>query len=395
MRDITVITKECGDLSQWQTRPPFWLDKPDVGMPFLKSLKTATVHTIGHSAGGREIVALEMGEKEPLDATTDNLQSALASGLVPPDPTNIFPPAFYGKTRRNRPVLALQGGIHGGELTGTVAMLNLCQVVETGRDLRGKAWPELQELARATRLVMIPWLNPDGVDRWPIGAPNEAPPELLNRCLMGVASDGTQYRYPAVKNIFPIPPAQTAFMGSYFNDAGVNLQYDVCTVDRQPETQAWMRYYLEERPDGVIIWHCNAGTMMGPPEPYLPEGFQIEYSRLAGAVHSRLWRAGYPITRLSWAGLVGMGKPFLNQMSATYHVCGAMPIMTELPAPGLRSFTAEDLLDIGLLTIEETLFFAHKDGLRPYEYWEKVKQAATATPALPPQPKPTGAKKRK
>ena len=379
MKDISVLTKEFGDLSCWQQRPAFWLDKPDVGMPFLKSLKTAHIQTIGRSAGGRDIVALELGAKEPLETTTDNLQSALASCLVPPDPTNIFPPAFYGKTRRTKPVLALQGGIHGGELTGTVAMLNLCQVVETGQDLRGKAWPELQELARATRLVMIPWLNPDGVDRWPIGNPCGAPADLLARCGMGVASDGTQYRYPAVKNIFPIPPAKTAFMGSYFNDAGVNLQYDVCTVDRQPETQAWMRYYLAERPDGVLIWHCNAGTMMGPPEPFLPEGFQFEFTRLSGAVQSRLWRAGYPVTRMSWAGLVGMGKPYLSQMSATYHVCGAMPIMAELPGGGPTPFTAEDLLDIGLLTIEETLFYAHKDGLRPYEYWEKVKKSMAAS----------------
>jgi hypothetical protein len=375
MRDIGVITKEFGDLSRWQQRPAFWLDKPDVGLPLLKSLKTANVHTIGRSAGGREIVAVELGAKEPVDSTTDNLQSALASNIVPPDPTNIFPPAFYGKTRRQRPVLALQGGIHGGELTGTVAMLNLCQIVETGHDLRGKAWPELRELARATRLVMIPWLNPDGADRWPIGNPCGVPNELIGRLMMGVAADGTQYKYPGVKNIFPIPPAQTAYMGCYFNDAGVNLQYDFCTVDRQPETQAWMRYYLAERPDGILIWHCNAGTMMGPPEPYLPEGFQFEFTRLSGAVQSRLWRAGYKVTRMSWAGLVGLGKPVLNQMSATYHVCGAMPMMTELPIGGESTFTAEDLLDIGLLTIEETLIFAHKDGLRPYEYWEKLKKS--------------------
>lgn len=31
-----------------------------------------------------------------------------------------------------------------------------------------------------------------------------------------------------------------------------------------------------------------------------------------------------------------------------------------------------DLLGIGLLTIEETLIFAHSDGLRLYEWWEKI-----------------------
>ncbi len=378
MRNLSAITQEFGDLSRAQQRPDFWLDKPDVGLPFLKSLKTVQVHTIGRSAGGRDIVAVEFGEKKPVDATTDNLQSALAAELVPPDPTKIFPQAFYGETRRQCPVLALQGGIHGGELAGTVGMLNLCQVIETGQDARGKAWPALQELARAARLVMIPWLNPDGVDRWPIRNPCGVPNELLARCLMGVANDGTKYEYPGIKNRFPIPPDETAFMGCYFNDAGANLQYDFCTVQRQPETQAWMRYYLTERPDGVLVWHSNAGTMMGPPDFFIPEGFQHEYSRLAGAVQSRLWRDGYPVTRMSWAGLVGLGKPLLSQMSAVYHVCGAMPIMTELPAGGEGPFKAEDLLDIALITIEETLIFAHKDGLRPYEYWEKVKKTGRA-----------------
>ena len=55
MNDLSVITAEFGDLSRWQKRAPFWLDKPDVGMPFLTSLKTARVHVIGKSAGGREI----------------------------------------------------------------------------------------------------------------------------------------------------------------------------------------------------------------------------------------------------------------------------------------------------------------------------------------------------
>ena len=59
MKDISVLTKEFGDLSRWQQRPAFWLDKPDVGMPLLKSLQTAHIHTIGRSAGGRPAVPAE------------------------------------------------------------------------------------------------------------------------------------------------------------------------------------------------------------------------------------------------------------------------------------------------------------------------------------------------
>ena len=373
MNDYTLIEKEFGDLSAFLEAPPFWISTPKLGRPFIEKLKQGTVHTIGRSAGGREIVAIEYGEKEPHDAAMDNLQSALASNLVPPDPTDIFPDSFFGKTRRRKPVVALQGGIHGSELTGTVASFNLCHLLETGKDLRGKEWPRLLDLARKTRLCIIPWVNVDGAERtrWPNSS--GMPAKAYGRMTQGIAADGRKYEYPAVKSICPIPPDKTAFMGTYYNDAGVNLQYDFCAVRRQPETTAWMEYYLAERPDGVAVWHCNAGSLMGPPPFYIPVGYQMEEARLAGALRNRLLRDGYPAGRMSWAGLPGMGKPYLEQITAIYHVCGALPLLLELPA-GCKEWelSCDAMLDIGLISIEEILFYAHTDGLRPYENWEKV-----------------------
>lgn len=376
MNNLKVIEDEFGDLARWNQCPPFWLAKRDLGMPFISSLKQAKVRVIGRSAGNREIIALEYGEKEPLDATTDNLHSAIAAKISNPDPTEIFPPAFYGKTRRKRPVVILQGAIHGGELTGTVASLNLCSIIETGKDLRGKEWPRLATLARQTRIGIVPWINPDATDRWPIPFTPGIPADLYTRCTQGVALDGTKYAYPSMKNIFPMPVDKIAFLGCYYNDAGVNLQYDIFTVERQPETAAWMRYYLDEKPDGVVIFHCNNGSMIGPPSYYLPVGHQITESRLAGAVRHRLQNENLHNSRMSWAGLPGLGKPYMEQMSAVYMVCGALPVMCELPTGGQAvPLTCDQLLDIGLITIEETLAFAHTDGLRPYELWEKVKKS--------------------
>ena len=165
-------------------------------------------------------------------------------------------------------------------------------------------------------------------------------------------------------------------MGSYYNDGGYNLQYDFCMPRRQPETTAWMECYLSERPDAVVIWHGNAGSMLGPPPMFLPVGFQHELDRLAGAVRQRLLRDGYEVGRLSWAGLPGMGKPGFSQIEAVYFTCGAMPILCELPTGyELAPFSCDEMLDIGLIAIEEMLFYAHRDGLRPYETWDKVKKA--------------------
>lgn len=375
MTDLTSIESEYADLAHWQNCPDFWLATPSQGLPFIETLSEAHIRVIGKSFGGHEITALEYGAFEPLDATTDNLHGALAARVFPADATDIFEPAFYGKARRSKPSLAIQGGIHGGELTGTVAILNLCSVIETGKDVRGKVWPQLHQLARETRLALIPWLNMDGALRWPI--PNTAgiPDALYNVCSHGVRKNGEKYAYPQHKTLWPLPPEDTAFMGTYFNDGGYNLQYDFCLPQRQTETTAWMNYYLGEKPDGVLLWHCNAGSLIGPPNYYLPPGHQHEESRVGGAVRARLLRDGFTVGRMSCAGLPGLGKPFFTQMEAVYHASGAMPIMCELPAGTASApFTLDEMLDIGLTVIEEVLLYAHSDGLRPYEWWEKTKR---------------------
>lgn len=382
MNDLSAVIEAFGPLDRYAVCPPGWVPKPEQANPVLDQLKEAEIRSIGRSAGGRDIIAIAFGKKEPIDATSDNLYSSIDGMPGPNLPTRIFPESFFGAKRRMKPVLAIQGGIHGGELTGTVAMINLCVIIETGKDIRGKAWPRLQALARDTRIAMIPWLNIDGVTRWPLPNPTETTSDLFQFCLQGIANDGTRYVYPDSKRVWPIPPATTRFMGSYFNDAGVNLQYDFCTVERQPETTAWMRYYLDERPDGVLIWHCNRGSMIGPAEYFVPPGCQVEQDRIGGAVRARLLDEGLNIDRSSNT-LPGYGKPGLTQSGAVYHVCGATPIMCELPY-GIKEypFTCDQMIDIGLITIEETLAHAHRDGLRPYEMWPWVKRATeTATPS--------------
>jgi hypothetical protein len=344
-----------------------------MGLPFMETLRDARIVSIGRSSGGHEIPAIEYGQREPLSPLTDNLAGALAATVGKADPTDIYPSAFYGATRRKAPVVVLQGALHGGEITGTVASLNLCRIIETGTDLRGKPWPRLQDLALKTRLLIVPWLNMDGAHRCILPNPSGASAPLYDACTFGMDVDGHPNRYLTTKNCWPVPPEKAAHMGAYFNDAGYNLQYDFCQPERQPETVAWMKYYLAERPDGVLALHGNAGTLIGPAEAYLPEGFQHEVSRLGGAIRQRLVRDGLPSGRLSWVGLPGMGKPFINQISAIYHVCGALPILHELPSGAEPAVMTPDvMLDCSLVTFEEFLLYAHHDGLRPYEWREKA-----------------------
>ena len=60
-------------------------------------------------------------------------------------------------------------GVHGGEFEGIVGMVNLISVIETGKDLRGREWPEITAVAaKLDRLILIPIVNPDGRVRIPL-----------------------------------------------------------------------------------------------------------------------------------------------------------------------------------------------------------------------------------
>ena len=214
------------------------------------------------------------------------------------------------------------------------------------------------------------------------------PAELASVCTQGIKKDGTEYRYPQSKSVQPIPLDTIGFMGCYYNDHGVNLQYDFGAIERQPETTTWMRYYLHEKPDGLVLFHCNAGSMFGPPCYYLPVGHQHEVTRIAARIHARLHRDGHEVSRMSWVDLPGLGKAQMDQITATYHVSGGLPLLCELPSGASNApMSCDQMLDIGLISLEELFEHALHDGLRPYEYRAKIlKQLATKPTGNPATP---------
>ena len=370
MNDFSVIEKLFGDLGKYRECPEFWTATPETSMKFIGSLKEAEIKVVGKSASGRDIIAIEYGAKEPLDSVLDNLAESLSLHTSVPDPTQVFPKEFYGSVRRVKPAIVFQGAMHGGELSGTVASLNLCNVIERGVDLKGRAWPELQRMARECRIAVIPWINPDGTSRCGIPCHAGLPAKLYEVLTYGVRKNGVSYAWLEFNRKML---ADTAWLGSYYNDNGINLYYDYTEVERQPETKSWMRYYLEERPDAVLAWHCDSGSMMFVPPPLVPAGFQHQASRIGASVQRRMVVEGIKVGHQSWVQLPGFGKDLLNQASAIYHCCGALPLLCELPCgTDYRPFNPAEIVDIGLYAIEELLAYALSDGLRPFEYRPKV-----------------------
>ena len=338
--------------------PEWWLTKPNEIRAFLESLPGVEVEQIGHTAGGRPLIAASFGPREMLPGRTSR---SLGSAIAARDLT-----AFYGQGERDHQLLLFVGATHGTELEGTVAALNYLSVLVTGQDLVGRPWPQMAEAGRRHRLVIIPILNVDGRERFAdhvhwIGCD----PDYQSMVTMGQLSDGKVLHWPEGKVDYPIPRDRMRVLGSYYNDAGFNLVYDsVPGPDVQPETQALMAYCLGELPDCVLFSHSDNGSLVQPASPYTPHAFRQRSDLIGGAVGARCAREGLvkhsvPLPTL-YAG------DYYCQTDAAYHTYGALPIAIEFPCgwqgvPG----THEAILDIGLTVLDEVAVFGARYRFRP------------------------------
>jgi len=350
--------------------PDFWVSGVDQCHEFMKGLPGIEIIEVGTSAGGRPILAGVCGEREPLERTSTSLSSAMgAVGGRGWDfgGEHLYPKSFFGAEPRKKPVLVFQGNIHGSEIAGTVAAMNLLNVIAHGVDLRGRKHERLRQEAQRMRILVIPHGNPDGRARWEPALQLETTTrEQMQRVTMGYMADGTPLRWPSCKMVFPIP--EGGRLGAYYNDGGVNLNHDRwLDRDRAPETDALLRFYLEEMPDAVIIGHTDQGTLIGHPPPYVPEEIDYIHARIGGAVATEIRKRGLPIYYYPhWMRPGGMQRA-MTQPTAVYHQCGATPLMVEFPCrrPDENEVTFEEILDIGLCVFETVIIYGNEFGFRP------------------------------
>ena len=83
---------------------------------------------LGTTPGGRPIHLITYGDREPV-AHKANFNSAIGGQ----DPS-----AYMDKAARKKPVVLFIGPVHGQEVEGLTGLVNLIQIMETGKDLRGK-----------------------------------------------------------------------------------------------------------------------------------------------------------------------------------------------------------------------------------------------------------------
>jgi len=339
--------------------PDWWLSAPEEVEAYLRSLKGVEVFSLGESAGGRPILAAAWGEHESLKGrTSTSLASAIAGG---------DPEAFYGKGRRKRQSFVFLGAAHGTEIEGTVAALNFLNVVVKGRDLRGRQRTRMAREGRKLRIVVIPFFNIDGRARFAerrhfIGVE----PDDYRLMSQGNWRTGEKLSWPKSKLTVPIPPDRVEPLGSYFNDNGVNLVYDAGFGDEaQPETRALIRFLREEMPDCVLCSHTNSGSLVQPPDAFVPRHYQqrqMHMAAVAGARcrRERMKKSSVPRRTESYAGEV------FYQTDMIYHVCGALPLLVEFPC-GYQNVpdNPDEVCDIGMYVIEEIVAFGAAYGFRP------------------------------
>ncbi|MNI33311.1 hypothetical protein D3C73_872520 [compost metagenome] len=243
--------------------------------------------------------------------------------------------------------------------------MNLIHLLETGVDYRGKRHDYLYENAHQFRILLIPCMNPDGRARLPIDTLNDVPNEKFVYYMQGTWKDGTLCSWPDCKAVHPIKDA-SEFLGSYFNDDGINMMHDNFFAPMAGETRALLELADKEAPDFTVLLHGGANNDNHLyPIHYLPQKVRLRQQefnlKLAGA---------YGKHKLPYTDVNQMvteegtnSVPSFNLTSAIHHICGGMSLTFEsnmgLDAPGTK-LTADEILDSHFVLFEETFRFMMK-----------------------------------
>lgn len=354
-------------LEQAAVIPDFWISTVDGVFAFLdQHVQKGTVKQIGTTAGGRPMRAVFYGEpRGPKGHTTfsGSLGFRDVRAYVGPD---------YGKK-----VYMAMASVHGGEIEGIVGMVNLIAVLETGRDLRGKPWPEITSAAaKLDRIILIPITNVDGRARVPYRmlknwGPNTEVQEYFNT---GGLKDGKLLGYPNCKQYIPLDFSTVGFPGGYPNDAGVNFQHDDFLGHPQPETRALLDLTARERPDITLNMHTGGHFMSCAREVLEPSLMPIQdefFRRLHTALTLAKLRPTDDVARESDPTRERLGV--YNLDTALNLNSGSLSLLVESPShaasPAVRYgkpfvHTPDDILNAQLICHQEAMKFLVETGPR-------------------------------
>jgi len=333
--------------------PAFWKGRVEDVQKAVANVKRGSVQTIARSPGGRPLYLATYAPRIEFQRQA-NYSSAVAAR----------DPQFYArKPAGTPPVVFIVGPPHGQEMESVVGLVNLLRVAETGKDWRGKEWPQLKENLVRCRMLIAPLSNPDGRARCPYDSFVGMPVKEMTRVGQGTRKDGTLYGWPGAKQRHPMK-GDVGLLGAYFNDDGINLMHDEFFDPMAKETKALLRVAREEAPDYIINLHSHASAPMILQTRYVPRYCKETEARFAKRLMERYRQAGLPAGKPPVPSEDGVKypPPSFNLTSALHHVCGGVSMLFECPH-GVKEkkypqLTHDQILDIQLILFEELLAFA-------------------------------------
>lgn len=333
--------------------PGFWVGTADGLADRWAKLSVGKVRQIAESPGGRPLHLIAYGEYEPV-AHRANFNSAIGGR---------DPAAYLDKAARRKPVVYFIGPVHGHEVEGLTGLANLIELLETGRDLRGREHPALLDLARQCRLLIVPAGNPDGIARFEPRAIHGMPLDEFQFWGQGTWKDDSIAFWPGSKRQHPFAGPEIGWMGCYFNDKGINPMHDEFLAPMSTEAPVILKVAMEEGPDLAVSLHSHGSNPAVLRPAFVPLEVQEQVRTLAGHVYALLEARNLPHGGLPEIQPEG-GKnlaPF-NLVSAVYHTSGAVPFTFECPhgvaGEKLCQVSLEQILDIQFSLYEAMLRFA-------------------------------------
>ena len=326
--------------------PIYWKTGLDDIEKIIVGIEKGTVERICLSAGGRPVHSIFYGKPNDVKRTA-NLSSAMGAGSM----------KYYADKSAPdyRPTVFLVGAVHGGELEGTAALMNLISILETGKDFAGITYPSIISSAARMNFIIIPCANPDGRARVPLSGMVGLDYESFRYLSQGTWKDGSLAGWPTCKSAHPILDA-VEHLGSYYNDDGINMMHDFFFTDPAAETKALLKIAETFAPDFTILFHGGDNC-----EPhmagvgYLFKDTKEKIQAFQQSIADQYKDTGFSI---GGNGADETNTKSFNLTSAMVHVCGE-PAITFESNQGLNYFgkgkvkyTYDEIYRHHMLTIE-------------------------------------------
>jgi len=233
-----------------QELPDFWIGSVDGLADRWKQLQHGEATRIATSPGGRALHLITFGQRESVPHKA-NFNSAVGGKDLA---------AYMDKKARAKPVVFFVGPVHGHEVEGLTGLVNLIEIMETGKDLRGKDQATLRQLGERCRLLIVPAGNPDGIARF---EPRTCRGMTLHEFQFwgqGTWSDDTIAVWPVSKRQHPRVGPEIGWLGCYFNDEGINPMHYEFFAPMGPEAPAILKVALQEGPDVAVSLHSHGSA---------------------------------------------------------------------------------------------------------------------------------------